>query len=143
MLFNAGTSGNWPEFWIFAVCQNNLSLFCGLFVASFNTLNAYSCSIYIENEHKHEWCISLNSELFLKIGCHDKCNSWISVIYKLFKYIVIHTEIRICYYAYLSVSISVSLCDKVSKMCMQFYQMHCLLKLNTAVKQVFNLFYWS
>jgi hypothetical protein len=82
----------------------------------------------------------LNSELFLKICCHDKCNSWISVIHKWFKYAVMYAETRICYYVCLSISISVSMCDKVSKMCMQFYQMHCLLKLNTCCKALMCYF---
>jgi len=76
----------------------------------------------------------LNSELFLNICSHDKCDSGISVIHIWFKYAVMYAETRLCHYACLSISISVSLCDKVSKMCMQFYQIQCLLKVNTCCK---------
>jgi len=80
-----------------------------------------------------------NSELFLKICSHDKCNSWIFVIHKWFKYAVILAITRICH-ACLSISISLSLCDKVSKMCMQFYQIQCLLKVNTCCKTLVYYF---
>jgi hypothetical protein len=82
----------------------------------------------------------LNSELFLNICSHDKCNIWISVIHKWFKYAVIYAETRMCHYACLSISISVSLCDKFSKMCMKFYLIPCLLKVNTCCKTLVYYF---
>jgi len=73
-------------------------------------------------------------ELFLNIRSHDKCNSGISVIHKWFKYAVMYAETRLCHYACPSISISVSLCDKVSKMCMQCYEIQCLLMVNSCCK---------